>query len=84
MTSSKYLYDDLLYDYKDESYEKVLLIKIRLARKLLKRLVIEEDMADSDRINKVIEAEQFNKKLLIELGYTEPMLHKKLKEINEL
>lgn len=77
---SKYLYNTDMKEFKRDSYEDVLFTKILLGKHLVRTLVIEDNMSDTQRLNKVMEAIEFNKKLLLELGYDEVGIASKLKE----
>lgn len=70
MKSSSYYYGIEIIKYKTFEYEDVLYIKILAAKKLLRKLVHDEEMEDKHRINDVIKAIKFNEKLLLELGYS--------------
>ena len=61
---SNYYYGIEIIKYKTFEYEDVLYIKILAAKKLLRRLVRDENMEDKHRINDVIKAIKFNEKLL--------------------
>jgi len=82
MKDSKYLYDIDLSLYKKVDYETVLIKKITAGKKLLKKLVLEDQMANSKRINDVVKATEFNEKLLMELGYSLADVVKMIKEKN--
>ena len=64
-------------------YEEVLYKKILLAKKLLKKLVIDENMQDYHRINDVQKAIKFNGKLILELGYNMADITKKINELSK-
>ena len=82
MKDSKYLYDIDLSLYKKVDYETVLIKKITAGKKLLKKLVLDDQMANSKRINDVVKATEFNEKLLMELGYSLADVVKMIKERN--
>ena len=82
MKDSKYLYDIDLSLYKKVDYETVLIKKITAGKKLLKKLVLDDQMANSKRINDVVKATEFNEKLLMELGYSLADVVKMIKEKN--
>ena len=82
MNDSKYLYDLDLSLYKKVDYETVLIKKITAGKKLLKKLVLDDQMANSKRINDVVKATEFNEKLLMELGYSLADVVKMIKEKN--
>lgn len=78
---SNYLYGIDLRQFSNPSYETMLLLKIKAARTLLRKLVHEDDMEDPVRINKVSDAVKFNAELLKELGYDNPQIQTKLKAL---
>lgn len=80
--SSEYLYDINLKDYIQLPYDIVLLHKIKAGKELMKKLVIDDDMEDSKRINDVGKAMDFNRDLLIEAGYSTYIITRILKELN--
>ena len=80
MKDSKYLYDLDLSLYKKVDYETVLIKKITAGKKLLKKLVLDDQMKNSKRINDVVKATEFNEKLLMELGYSLADVVKMIKE----
>lgn len=78
---SIYYYGVDLIAYKNMGYEDVLYMKIIAAKKVLKKLVIDEDMQDYHRINDVQKAIKFNGKLILELGYNMADISKKINEL---
>lgn len=83
MKPSSHYYDTEIKDFKNLPYEEVLYKKILLAKKLLKKLVIDEDMQDYHRINDVQKAIKFNGKLILELGYNMADITKKINELSK-
>lgn len=80
---SIYYYGVDLIAYRNMGYEDVLYMKIIAAKKVLKKLVIDEDMQDYHRINDVQKAIKFNGKLILELGYTMADITKKINELSK-
>lgn len=80
---SVYYYGIDLIAYRDIGYEDVLYKKIIAAKKLLKKLVINEDMEDYHRINDVQKAIKFNGKLLLELGYNMADICRKINKLTK-
>ena len=80
---SIYYYGVDLIAYKNMGYEDVLYMKIIAAKKVLKKLVIDEDMQDYHRINDVQKAIKFNGKLILELGYKMADISKKINELSK-
>ena len=80
---SIYYYGVDLIAYKNMGYEDVLYMKIIAAKKLLKKLVIDENMQDYHRINDVQKAIKFNGKLILELGYNMADISKKINELSK-
>ena len=80
---SNYYYGIEIIKYKRFEYEDVLYIKILAAKKVLEKLVRDEDMKDKHRINDVTKAINFNKKLLLELGYSLGSITKKINKLQE-
>ena len=83
MKDSSYYYDAEIKDFKDLPYEEVLYKKILLAKKLLKKLVIDENMQEYHRINDVQKAIKFNGKLILELGYNMADICRKINELSK-
>ena len=83
MLDSKYLYDTNINEYVELPYNRVLIIKIYLAKNLLKRLVITDNMNDTQRMAEVHKAIEFNKALLKEIGFDEKDISLALKAIEE-
>lgn len=80
---SIYYYGVDLIAYRNMGYEDVLYMKIIAAKKVLKKLVIDEDMQDYHRINDVQKAIKFNGKLILELGYNMADITKKINELSK-
>lgn len=80
---SFYYYGVDLIAYRNMGYEDVLYMKIIAAKKVLKKLVIDEDMQDYHRINDVQKAIKFNGKLILELGYNMADITKKINELSK-
>jgi hypothetical protein len=80
---SIYYYGVDLIAYKNMGYEDVLYMKIIAAKKVLKKLVLDEDMQDYHRINDVQKAIKFNGKLILELGYNMADITKKINELSK-
>lgn len=74
--SDSYLYGYSLTPLADQPYLYVLVVKYTLAKKLLSTLVL-TDSDDKSRINAVHKAQDFNRELIKELGYSD-------KEIGEM
>lgn len=83
MLDSKYLYDTNINEYAELPYNRVLFIKIHLAKNLLKRLVTTDNMNDTQRMAEVHKAIEFNKALLKEIGFDEKSISLALKAIEE-
>ena len=84
VNSDTYLYGRSILDLKSEPYEVVLLAKIHLTKLLMHNLVHIDGMDDSKRIQAVKKAEEFNRELLKEIGYTDPIIAKALKVLELL
>ena len=69
MLDSKYLYDTEIKEHGSKPYSYVLALKIHLAHKLMKKLVIDQDMRDFQRMSEVHKAINFNRTLLKEVGF---------------
>jgi len=82
MQSAKYLYDTEMKEYAEYPYKDVLFVKIQLSTKLMKKLVITDNMIDNQRMSEVSKAINFNRELLKELGYSEPDIALVLKDLN--
>lgn len=80
---SIYYYDIKQFNEND-TYLNILLFKIISAKKLLRKLVIELDMQDTERINKVFKAIKFNEDLIKELGYSQKDIQILLDEYKKL
>lgn len=72
MKSDKYLYGINLQPYENLPYKQMLLTKIVLAKRQLHLLVRDHNMVDGKRIREVAKAVDFNKHLIMELGYSAP------------
>jgi mevalonate kinase len=80
---SIYYYDIKQFNEND-TYLNILLLKIISAKKLLRKLVIELDMQDTERINKIFKAIKFNEDLIKELGYSQKDIQILLDEYKKL
>lgn len=83
MQSAKYLYNTDMKQYAELPYKEVLIIKVDLATKLMKKLVITDNMIDNVRMQEVNKAINFNRELLKELGYEDPDIALALKTLNQ-
>ncbi len=83
MLDSKYLYDTNINEYAELPYNRVLVIKIHLAKNLLRRLVITDNMRDTQRMAEVHKAIEFNKALLKEIGFDDKDIHLDLIDVAE-
>ncbi len=83
MLESKYLYDMNINEYAELPYVRVLIIKIHLTKKLLHKLIINDNMNDTHRMTEVFKAEKFNRELLKEIGYDDKDISLALKAIKE-
>ncbi len=83
MLDSKYLYDTNINEYAELPYSRVLIIKIHLAKNLLRRLVITDNMRDTQRMAEVHKAIEFNKALLKEIGFDDKDIHLALIDVAE-
>ncbi len=83
MLDSKYLYDTNINEYAELPYNRVLVIKIHLAKNLLRRLVITDNMRDTQRMAEVHKAIEFNKALLKEIGFDDKDIHLALIDVAE-
>lgn len=83
MQSAKYLYNEDMKQYAELPYKDVLLIKVNLATKLMRKLVITDNMIDNTRMSEVSKAITFNRELLKELGYEEQDIALALKTLNQ-
>ena len=83
MVESKYLYDTDIKQYASLPYSMVLVIKVYLANKLMKKLVIDQDMRDNQRMSAVFKAIQFNRDLLKETGFDDKNISMSLKKVAE-
>ena len=83
MQSAKYLYNTDMKQYAELPYKEVLIIKVYLATKLMKKLVITDNMIDNTRMIEVGKAINFNRELLKELGYEDPDIALALKTLNQ-
>lgn len=80
---SKYYYDLDLSKYGKLPADELLYKKILAAKKLLRKLVLDDDMEDYHRINDISNAIAFNKKLLLELGFDMAEISKKINELQK-
>lgn len=83
MLESKYLYDMNINEYAKLPYVKVLAIKIYLTKKLLRKLIMTDNMNDTHRMAEVFKAEKFNRELLKEIGYDDKDISMALNAIEE-
>lgn len=83
MLDSKYIYDTDIKQYANLPYSMVLIIKVYLAKKLMKKLVIDQDMRDNARMKAVHKAIQFNRELLKETGFDDKDIHLALIDVEE-
>ena len=83
VNSDTYLYGRSILDLKSEPYEVVLLAKIHLTKLLMHDLVHIDGMDDSKRIQAVKKAEEFNRELLKEIGYSDVDIAKALKILED-
>ena len=83
MLESKYLYDTDIKQYANLPYSMVLVIKVYLAKKLMKKLVIDQDMRDFQRMSEVNKAIIFNRTLLKETGFDDKDIHLALIDVAE-
>lgn len=83
MLESKYLYDTDIKQYANLQYSMVLVIKVYLAKKLMKKLVIDQNMRDNSRMSAVFKAIEFNRELLKETGFDDKDISMALKDIAE-
>lgn len=84
MLDSKYLYDADIKDHMEKPYKDVLIIKVYLAKKLMSKLVIDNEMRDNQRMTKVHKAIQFNIDLLKESGFDDKSIYMALKDIEQI
>jgi hypothetical protein len=78
---SFYYYDSDLSGFELKSYSSAILHKIKLAHILLNKLVRIDNMSDTQRINDVTKAIEFNRNLLKEINFDNNKIKEKLKEI---
>lgn len=83
MLDSKYLYDTDIKQYANLPYSMVLTIKVYLAKKLMKKLVIDQDMRDFQRMAEVNKSITFNRTLLKEVGFDDKDIHMALIDLKE-
>lgn len=83
MQEAKYLYNEDMKQYAELPYKDVLLIKVNLATKLMRKLVITDNMIDNARMIEVSKAITFNRELLKELGYEDTDIALALKTLNQ-
>lgn len=70
ISSDTYLYGFSLKPLANQPYIDVLVIKLSLAKKLVESL-IRSDSDDRTRINSIYKAQEFNRELIKELGYSD-------------
>lgn len=83
MKPSSYYYDVEVETFKSMLYEDVLYMKILAAKKLMKKLVIDDGMQDYHRINDIESAIKDNKELLMELGYSMATISEKINKLQK-
>lgn len=83
MLESKYLYDTDIKQYANKPYSMVLVIKVYLAKKLMEKLVVEQNMRDNSRMSAVFKAIQFNRNLLKEAGFDDKDISMALNDVAE-
>ena len=83
MLDSKYLYDTDIKEHGNKPYYHVLVLKIHLAHKLMKKLVIDQDMRDFQRMSEVNKAITFNRTLLKEVGFDDKDIHNAILDIEK-
>jgi hypothetical protein len=81
---SNYYYGIKVSSYRNLLYEDVLYLKIIAAKKLMKKLVLEDNMQDFHRIFDVEKAIKGNKKQLnFELGYSMADISEKINKLQK-
>ena len=70
INSDTYLYGFSLKPISTQPYIDVLVIKLSLAKKLVETLIL-SDSDDKTRINSIYKAQEFNRELIKELGYSD-------------
>lgn len=83
MKPSSYYYGIEIKSLKKMPYEEVLYKKILASKKLLKKLVLDDDMEDYHRINDVEGAIKDNKELLLELGFDMAEISEKINKLQK-
>lgn len=83
MLDSKYLYDTDIKEFGNKPYSYVLALKIYLSKKLMKKLVIDQDMRDFQRMSEVNKAITFNRTLLKEVGFDDKDIHTAVVDIEK-
>ena len=77
--SDSYLYGYSLAPLADEPYLYVLVVKYTLAKKLMSTLIL-TDSDDKSRISAVYKAQDFNRELIKELGYSDTEISNMVKQ----
>ena len=77
--SDSYLYGYSLAPLADEPYLYVLVVKYTLAKKLMSTLIL-TDSDDKSRISAVHKAQDFNRELIKELGYSDTEISDMVKQ----
>ena len=77
--SDSYLYGYSLAPLADEPYLYVLVVKYTLAKKLMSTLIL-TDSDDKSRISAVYKAQDFNRELIKELGYSDTEISDMVKQ----
>ena len=83
MLDSKYLYDTDIKEFGNKPYSYVLALKIYFSKKLMKKLVIDQDMRDFQRMSEVNKAITFNRTLLKEVGFDDKDIHMAILDIEK-
>lgn len=78
INSDTYLYGFSLKHISTQPYIDVLVIKLSLAKKLVETL-IRSDSDDKTRINSIYKAQEFNRELIKELGYSDTDIRNMIK-----
>ena len=77
--SDSYLYGYSLAPLADEPYLYVLVVKYTLAKKLMSTLIL-TDSDDKSRVSAVHKAQDFNRELIKELGYSDAEIRDMVKQ----
>ena len=79
INSDTYLYGFSLKPLSTQPYIDVLVIKLSLAKKLVETL-IRSDSEDKTRISSIYKAQEFNRELIKELGYSDTDIRNMIKK----